>query len=78
MGTSRPRGRWRWEKRGELQLFLPHPRPRKQDVLVHKRKVFALSSTFPEFPEEGRSGRDGDGAVEALTWALPLAGAGQG
>lgn len=77
MGTSWPRGRWRWEKQGELQLFLPHPRPHKQDVLVHKRKVFALSLLFPEFPEEGRSVGDGDGAVETLTWALPLAGAGQ-
>ena len=62
---------------GELQLLLLHPQPRKQDVLAHKRKVFTLSSLFPEFREEGRNGKNRDGAVEVLTWALPLAGAGQ-
>lgn len=57
---------------GELQLLLLRPQPHKQDVLAHKRKAFTLSWPFPEFREEGRKGRNRDGAVEVLTWALGL------
>lgn len=70
-------GSGRSPQRGELQLLLLYPQPCKQDVLAHKRKVFTLSSLFPEFQAEEGSGRNRDGAVEVLTWALPLAGAEQ-
>ena len=79
VGASGLRSRWWWEKRGgESSGCSSCARSRRNRPCWHTEgRRWRCLRRFLSFQRRGETAGAGDGAVEALTWALRLAGARQ-